>query len=97
MIVNYKLAVLRVVSAGVLLALTSLPVAAHQAVSTQPVVVNSTPVTVAGTVTELVVKNQLTGDTLRYFGLKLDQGGSYALTGTSSSQRPSHRCSSSLR
>ena len=46
------------------------------------VAVNSTLVTATGTVAELTVNNQLTGVTLRYFGLKVDQGGSYALTGT---------------
>jgi hypothetical protein len=39
-------------------------------------------VTATGTVNELVVRNQLTGETLRYYGLKLDNGGSYALTST---------------
>ena len=65
-----------------LAALTTLSAAAHDPVSTQPVVVNSTGVTATGTVNELLVKNKLTGETLRYFGLKLDQGTSYALTGT---------------
>src|SRR6266550_9380186 len=50
-------------------------------ITTTPVAVNSTLISATGTVAELTVKNQLTGVTLRYFGLKLDQGGSYALTG----------------
>jgi hypothetical protein len=70
-----------------LLALASFPAAAHQAESTQPDAINSTLVTATGTVAQLTVRNQLTGVTLRYFGLKVDQGGSYALTGTRPDQK----------
>jgi Gametolysin peptidase M11/FG-GAP-like repeat/FG-GAP repeat len=72
----------RLAAAAILLALVTFPAAAHQAESTQPVLINSTPVNATGTVAELTVRNPLTGVMLRYFGLKLDQGGSYALNGT---------------
>src|SRR6266478_5282972 len=73
---------LRFFGAILVLALTSFPAAAHQAETTQPTTINSTLVTATGTVAELTVRNELTGVTLRYFGLKVDQGESYALTGT---------------
>jgi hypothetical protein len=82
MFVHNNIRHFRFFSAVLLFALAGLPAAAHQAESTQPVVVNATPVTTTGTVSELTVRNQLTGVTLHYFGLKLDQGTSYALTGT---------------
>src|SRR6266550_2260932 len=82
MLVHNNRLILRLSGAALLLALATFPVAAHQAESTQPVSINSIAVTATGTVAELTVNNQLTGATLRYFGLKVDQGGSYALTGT---------------
>ena len=82
MIVHNNRPILRLVGAALLLALATFPAAAHEAESTQPAAINSPAVTATGTVAELTVKNQLTGVTLRYFGLKVDQGGSYALTGT---------------
>src|SRR5450631_503628 len=60
----------------------SLPLAAHQVESTQPVTISTAPVMATGTVSELTVTNQVTGVTLRYLGLKLDQGTSYALAGS---------------
>ena len=82
MFVHDNSRILRYLGAALVCALTSLPVLAHQPQSTEPVAINATAVTATGTVTELTVRNQLTGETLRYFGLKLDSGGSYALTGT---------------
>ena len=82
MFVHDNRQVLRVFSAALFFALASPPVLAHPPESTQPVVINTAQVTATGTVTELTIKNQATGVTLRYFGLKLDQGTSYALTGT---------------
>jgi opacity protein-like surface antigen len=82
MLVHNNRTILWLFGAALLLALATFPAAAHQAESTQPVAINSTAVTATGTVAELTVNNQLTGVTLRYFGLKVDQGGSYALTGT---------------
>jgi hypothetical protein len=76
-------ALLRCLFGAILLvALANVPAFAHQAEFTQPNAINSALVTATGTVAELTVRNQLTGVTLRYFGLKVDQGGSYALTGT---------------
>jgi hypothetical protein len=72
----------RVFGVILLVALANSPAFAHQAESTQPNAINSALVTATGTVAELTVRNQLTGVTLRYLGLKVDQGGSYALTGT---------------
>jgi hypothetical protein len=68
-------------AAALLLAVATFPAVSHQPESMQPVTLGSTPVTTTGTVAELTVKNQMTGLTLRYFGLRLDQGGSYALNG----------------
>ena len=82
MFVHNNNTLFRLFGAVLLLALVSFPAGAHQAEATQPVAVNSAAVTATGTVAELTVNNQLTGVTLRYFGLKVDQGGSYALTGT---------------
>jgi len=82
MLVHNNRPILRLFGAALLLALATFPAAAHQAESTQPVAIGSPLVTATGTVAELTVNNQLTGATLRYFGLKVDQGGSYALTGT---------------
>jgi Bacterial Ig-like domain (group 3)/Domain of unknown function (DUF4214)/Gametolysin peptidase M11 len=81
MIVHNKCRFVGHFGAVFLLAFAAFPATAHQVESTQPVVINSTPVTPTGTVAELIVKNQVTGVTLRYLGLKLDQGGSYALSG----------------
>src|SRR6202163_3082657 len=82
MLVHNNNLLLRLISAILLVALANFSAAAHQAESTQSNAINATLVTATGTVAELTVKNQLTGVTLRYFGLKVDQGGSYALTGT---------------
>jgi len=82
MFVHNNNLILRLVGAILLVGLANFPAAAHQAESTQPNAINSTLVTATGTVAELTVTNQLTGVTLRYLGLKVDQGGSYALTGT---------------
>src|SRR3984893_14740862 len=81
MLVHNNNLLLRLISAILLVALANFPAAAHQAESTQSNAINATLLTATGTVAELTVKNQLTGVTLRYFGLKVDQGGSYALTG----------------
>ena len=82
MFVNHKIRVIELAGALLLSAALSCPAFAHNPVSTQPVVIQSTAVSPTGTVTELTVKNELTGVTLHYFGLKLDQGTSYALSGT---------------
>ena len=82
MFVHDNIRMLRYLGAALVCALTSLPTLAHQPQSTEPVAINAAAVAATGTVTELTVRNQLTGETLRYFGLKLDQGASYALTGT---------------
>ena len=82
MFVNYTIRVAKLATAVLLFAAASYPSLAHDPVSTQPVVIQSTAVSPTGTVTELTVKNELTGATLHYFGLKLDQGTSYALSGT---------------
>src|SRR6266550_2067051 len=82
MLVHNNHSLLRLFGAILLVALANFPAAAHQADSTQANAINSTLITATGTVAELTVNNQLTGVTLRYFGLKVDQGGSYALTGT---------------
>src|SRR5450631_978614 len=82
MIVHNDRLLLCLLAAILLSALTTLPAAAHQVESTQPVTINAAPVMATGTISELTVGNQLTGVTLRYFGLKLDQGTSYALAGT---------------
>ena len=82
MLVHNNRCLLQLLGAALLLALATFSAAAHQAESTQPVAINSALVTATGTVAELTVKNQLTSVTLRYFGLKVDQGASYALTGT---------------
>ncbi len=82
MFVHDNIRMLRYLGAALVCALTSLPTLAHQPQSTEPVAINAAAVTATGTVTELTVRNQLTGETLRYFGLKLDSGASYALTGT---------------
>jgi Bacterial Ig-like domain (group 3) len=82
MLVHNNSLLLRFFGAILVLALASFSAAAHQAETTQSTTINPTLVTATGTVAELTVTNQLTGVTLRYFGLKVDQGGSYALTGT---------------
>jgi opacity protein-like surface antigen len=81
MLVHNNRCLLQLLGAALLLALATFSAAAHQAESTQPVAINSALVTATGTVAELTVKNQLTGVTLRYLGLKVDQGTSYTLTG----------------
>ena len=70
--------ILRCLGVALLCALTTLRAFAHQPEATAPLVSDATPVTATGTVTELTVSNQATGVSLRYFGLKLDQGTSYA-------------------
>ena len=82
MLVNHKIRIVKLAAAVLLFAVASYPSLAHNPVSTQAVVVQSTAVSPTGTVTELTVNNELTGETLHYFGLKLDQGASYALSGT---------------
>ncbi len=79
MFVHNNHSVLRVIGVLLLSAFISLPATAHQVESTQPVTVNSTLVMATGTVSELTVTNQVTGATLHYFGLQLDQGTVYAL------------------
>src|SRR5438105_4507730 len=82
MLVHNNSLLLRFFGAMLVLALASFPAAAHQAETTQPTTINPALVTATGTVAELTVRNELTGVTLRYFGLTVDHGGSYALTGT---------------
>ena len=82
MIVHNNRVFFRLLGTVLLFAFAALPAFAHQVESSQPVVLNSTPITATGTVAELTVTNQMTGVTLRYLGLKLDQGGSYALSGS---------------
>src|SRR5947209_17329697 len=68
--------------AGVIMvALISLSARAHETEAQQTNVISPLLATTKGTVAELQVNNRLTGVTLRYFALKADQGGSYALTG----------------
>ncbi len=57
------------------------PVLAHQVEPPQSVVASSQAVTATGTVAELTV-HTLGGEELRYFGLKLDLGDTYALNGS---------------
>jgi hypothetical protein len=71
----------RVFGALLVLALAASAASAHQPASAQTAAISSTLITATGTVAELTVKNQLTGVTLRYLGLTLDLGGSFALTG----------------
>src|ERR1700674_3107278 len=82
MFVHNNNLLLRLFGAILLVALANFPAAAHQAEFAEPNAINSALVTATGTVAELTVRNSLTRVTLRSFGLKVDQGGSYALTGT---------------
>jgi hypothetical protein len=68
-------------AAALILAVATFPAVSHQPESAQPATISSASVTATGTVAALTVTNQLTGATLRYFGLTVDQGGSYALNG----------------
>ncbi len=68
------------IAAAFAFALAIGPSLAHQAASTEPVFVSTTPVVATGTVTELVVRTQ-SGTELRYFAIKVDRGETYALTG----------------
>lgn len=82
MFVHDNRSLLRLTGTLLLTAFVNLPTLGHQPESTLPVIVDTTPVMATGTVSELIVQNQVTGATLHYFGLKLDQGTSYALAGT---------------
>jgi len=67
--------------AALLLATAALPAAAHD---TRPATATESKTATAnatGTVTELTVDNQVTGVTLRYLGLRMDDGHSVAITG----------------
>ncbi len=80
--VQYSRSLLCRVGAALFCALANTLAVAHAPVSTEAVRVESLAVTTTGTVATLTVHNQLTGVTLLYYGLKLDQGGSYALSGS---------------
>lgn len=60
-------------AAALLFAVATVPAVSHQPESAQPATISSASVTATGTVAALTVTNQLTGATLRYFGLTLDQ------------------------
>jgi Gametolysin peptidase M11 len=70
--------ILRLFGALFLLALAAFPVRAHEGYDALS---SSTALVVSGTVTELRVENRLTGQSLRYLGLRLDDGQSFALVG----------------
>ena len=71
----------RLVGALSLLCLAVLPAKAHQAQT--DVVSSSTAVVASGTVGELVVVNELSGQSSRHLGLRLDDGQSFELVGPS--------------
>src|SRR5450432_1305955 len=70
-----------VVFAAFMLALTSLSAAAHDA-RPASATGTTTVITASGTVTALTVDNKVTGVTLRYLGLRMDDGHSVAISGT---------------
>jgi Bacterial Ig-like domain (group 3)/F5/8 type C domain len=83
MTVQIRDIVLRVLGATLLLTLTAFPLQAHQVdppAASSPVQAMSA-VTATGTVTALIVDNQVSGSTSRYLALRLDEGQTVALTG----------------
>jgi hypothetical protein len=68
-------------AAALILAVAAFPAVSHQPESAQPATISSASVIATGTVTELRVENQLTGQSIRYLGLRLDDGQSLALIG----------------
>src|SRR5450755_37913 len=81
MLIRNSCALLRLVGALLLPALSALPTAAHEVAYTPPVISSAEVMTATGTVGVLTVRNSLTGTTLRYYGLTVDHGASYALNG----------------
>src|SRR6266550_4514420 len=70
-------------AAALLLALANFPLLAHQVDPTgasSPTLATSA-VTATGTVAEMIVDNRVSGVTLRYLALRIDQGQTVALTG----------------
>src|SRR5437899_801682 len=74
----------RVLGATMLLTLTAFPLRAHQVEPpTAPSPVQSTSeVTATGAVVELIVENTITNVTLRYLGLRLDDGHTVGVAGS---------------